>query len=166
MYATCSECEMSICLRSGHEEATEARTASEHFLRRWSLTRRLARARPARRLSGGKTFGTFWGCFQVERKLLPEMLHLLIMIFGKVDWKIWMVKNWFSQIFPASGGSPLLTVNITVKLHSKAGMTKKTLKKNPTSNTSRRESPALEKVERDEGWAAVEVLEARVGDLW
>ena len=40
------------------------------------------------------------------------------------------------------------------------------MEKSVTSNTSRGESPALEKVEWDKGWTAVEVPQARVGDLW
>ena len=36
--------------------------------------------------------------------------------FFGVIWSIFSVKNQFSHIFPAPGGSPFLTVNLTVKL--------------------------------------------------
>ena len=36
--------------------------------------------------------------------------------FFDVIWSIFSVKNQFSHIFPAPGGSPFLTVNLTVKL--------------------------------------------------
>ena len=40
--------------------------------------------------------------------------------FFGVIWSIFPVKNRFSHIFPAPGGSPFLTVNLTVKLASES----------------------------------------------